>query len=46
MKMNMGVVVGGPAIAAVVIVWGVVLALLWSALFLLSNIFGITLAAG
>ena len=34
------------AIAAVVIVWGVVLALLWSALFLLSNIFGITLAVG
>jgi hypothetical protein len=34
------------AILAVVIVWGVVLALLWSALFLLSSIFGITLASG
>jgi hypothetical protein len=31
------------AIAAVVIVWGVMLALLWGALFLLSNFLGITL---
>ena len=34
------------AVVAVVIVWGVVLALLWSALFLLSNLFGITLPFG
>lgn len=34
------------AIAAVVIVWGVVLALLWSALFVLGNLFGITLPFG
>jgi hypothetical protein len=34
------------AIVAVVIVWGVMLALLWSALFLLGNVFGITLASG
>lgn len=31
------------AIAAVIIVWGVVLALLWSALFVLSNVFGLSL---
>ncbi|ODT65092.1 MAG: hypothetical protein ABS75_32980 [Pelagibacterium sp. SCN 63-23] len=31
------------AIAAVLIVWGVVLALLWSALFVLSNLFGLAL---
>lgn len=30
------------AIVAVLIVWGVVLALLWSALFVLSNVFGLT----
>jgi hypothetical protein len=34
------------AIAAVVIVWGVVLALAWSALFVLSSLFGITLPFG
>lgn len=34
------------AIGAVVIVWGVVLALLWSALFVLGNVFGITLPFG
>lgn len=34
------------AIVAVVIVWGVALALLWSALFLLGNVFGITLPFG
>src|SRR5215217_2689319 len=34
------------AIAAVVIVWGVVLALLWGALFVLGNLFGITLPFG
>lgn len=34
------------AIAAVAIVWGVVLALAWSALFVLSNLFGITLPFG
>ncbi len=34
------------AVVAVVIVWGVVLALLWSALFLLSNLFGITIPVG
>lgn len=34
------------AIAAVVIVWGVVLALLWSALFVLGNVFGIALPFG
>lgn len=31
------------AIAAVVIVWGVMLALLWGALFVLGNLFGVTL---
>ena len=34
------------AIAAVVIVWGVMLALLWGALFVLGNLFGITLPFG
>jgi hypothetical protein len=34
------------AIVAVVIVWGVVLALFWSVLFLLGNVFGITLGPG
>ena len=34
------------AILAVVIVWGVMLALLWSALFVLGNLFGITLPFG
>jgi hypothetical protein len=34
------------AVAAVVIVWGVMLALLWSALFVLGSVFGITLAFG
>jgi hypothetical protein len=34
------------AVGAVVIVWGVVLALLWSALFVLGSVFGITLAFG
>ena len=34
------------AIAAVVIVWGVALALLWSALFVLGNVFGISLPFG
>jgi hypothetical protein len=34
------------AIVAVIIVWGVVLALLWSALFVLSNLFGIALPFG
>lgn len=34
------------AITAVVIVWGVVLALFWSALYVLSNFFGITLPFG
>lgn len=31
------------ALAAVLIVWGVVLALLWSALFVMSSLFGVTL---
>ncbi|QQR40661.1 exopolysaccharide biosynthesis protein [Devosia rhizoryzae] len=31
------------SIVAVLIVWGVVLALLWSALFVISNVFGLTL---
>ena len=34
------------AVAAVVIVWGVMLALLWGALFVLGNLFGITLPLG
>ena len=34
------------AIAAVVIVWGVMLALLWGALFVLGNLLGITLPSG
>ncbi|MGB3339253.1 MAG: exopolysaccharide biosynthesis protein [Devosia sp.] len=34
------------AIAAVVIVWGVMLALLWGALFVLGNLFGLTLPFG
>ena len=34
------------AIGAVVIVWGVVLALVWSALFVLGNVFGIALPFG
>ncbi|UJW86262.1 exopolysaccharide biosynthesis protein [Devosia sp. SL43] len=34
------------AVGAVVIVWGVMLALLWSALFVLGSVFGITLAFG
>jgi hypothetical protein len=34
------------AIAAVVIVWGVMWALLWGALFVLSNLFGLTLPFG
>lgn len=33
-------------IAAVVVVWGVALALFWSALFVLGNVFGITLPFG
>lgn len=36
----------GCAIAAVVIVWGVALALLWSALFVLGNLFGLALPFG